>query len=193
MATAAKTIDKWKRKKWFKIFAPDLFEKREIGETPAEKPELVMGRVIKVNIRTLTGQIKKAHIEAFLKIDNVQGLNASTEVVGMRVKPDTMRRVVRRRNSKIDFVQDEMTKDGKKVRVKSTVVCMKKIERAKETLIRNRLKEELAKLCASKSRDELINEAIFGNALNALYISLKNIAGIKRVEIMEIRQLNARN
>lgn len=191
MAAAAKTVDKWKRKKWFKIYAPAVFEKKEIGETPAEKPEIVMGRVVKVNIRALTGQIKKAHIEAFLKVSDVQGLNASTVVVGMRVKPETMRRVVRRRNSKIDLVQDESTKDGRKVRVKATVVCMKKIERRKETLIRNRLKEEVAKLCASKTGDELISEAIFGNALNAFYISLKNIAGIKRVEIMGIRQLNA--
>ncbi|MDO8647460.1 MAG: hypothetical protein Q7R70_03520 [Candidatus Diapherotrites archaeon] len=190
MATTAKTVDKWKKKKWFKIFAPPLFDKREIGETPAEKPENVMGRTVKANVRALTGQIKKAHVDLIFKIMDVQGLNASTEISGMIVKPETLRRVVRRRNSKIDVVLDSRTKDNKKARIKATVVCLKKIERIKETAIRKKLLEELSKMAVSKNFEDLISDAIFGNSLNSLFASVKTIAGIKRIEIMAVRQLN---
>ena len=193
MAAAAKTIDKWKRKKWFKIFAPNSFDKIEIAETPAEKPEQVLGRTIKVNVRSLTGQIKKSHIELVFRVNDVQGLNASTEIAGMQVKPETLRRIVRRRNSKIDLVQDSQTKDKKKAHFKTTIVTLKKIERKKKTIIRHKIREEVEKLAMEKNFEELVQEIIFGNALTAIFNSVKNIAGIKRIEIMSARQLKERH
>ena len=190
MFTAAKTLDKWKRKKWFKIFSPTLFEKREIGETPAEKVEQVIGRVVKVNARVLSGQLKKSHIDLLFKVKEVQGLNAETETAGMAVKPETLRRIVRRRNSKIDIVQDVKTKDGKKARVKTTIVCLRKIERRKETIIRHEIRERVEKEALEKSFEEFVYDVTFGNFPNSLFDLVKKIAGIKRIEVMRARQLN---
>ena len=34
-----RVVDKWKKKKWFSILAPAMFDKRPLAETPGEKPK----------------------------------------------------------------------------------------------------------------------------------------------------------
>jgi len=49
----SKTTDKWKKKAWYTIIAPEEFERRELGETIAEKPETLIGRLITVQQENL--------------------------------------------------------------------------------------------------------------------------------------------
>ena len=44
-----KTVDKWKKKKWFKIIAPKQFNEVVLGETPAEKETQVINRVVEAS------------------------------------------------------------------------------------------------------------------------------------------------
>lgn len=51
---AAAAKDKWKMKEWYIVYAPDFFGSKEIGLTPADDPEKVIGRVIETTLKDLT-------------------------------------------------------------------------------------------------------------------------------------------
>jgi len=46
----SRTADKWKKKQWYNIIAPAEFDKVVIGETVAEKPKNIEGRIIKIDL-----------------------------------------------------------------------------------------------------------------------------------------------
>ncbi len=193
MAQKTKTVDKWKRKRWYKIYAPPEFDRKEIGETPAEKPELVAGRTIKANAREISGQPKKGHMDIWFKITEVQGLNAQTKTFGLEVKPATMKRIVRRRSSKIDCVKDVLTKNGVHTRVKMSIITQRKTNKIKESHIRIKALEETQKIAGGMEFSQLVIETAFGDITGQIQAAVKNIAGIKRVEVMKIEQLDKKN
>ena len=49
-----KTVDKWKKKKWYTITASKIFNKKPLGETPVEKPVNLASRTIKITKPLLT-------------------------------------------------------------------------------------------------------------------------------------------
>ena len=51
--------DTWKEKSWYNIKTPISFEDKEIGETPARDPDLLIGRGVEVTMRELTGDFSK--------------------------------------------------------------------------------------------------------------------------------------
>ena len=134
-----RTVDKWKRKKWFKIFAPKDFDKKEIGETPAEKEKHVLGRTILVNLGILTGERQKRHITLTFKINDLKGQQAFTEIVKHEISGSYLNRMVRRKMSKIEAVQTVTTKDGKKIKIKTIALSQKKLNRKQETVIRKEI------------------------------------------------------
>ncbi|MDO8627285.1 MAG: hypothetical protein Q7K42_02365, partial [Candidatus Diapherotrites archaeon] len=149
------TKDKWKKKLWYEIYAPAIFDKKRLNETVAEKPELLMGRNLVESLYNITGNPKKAHLSVILKIDNVQGLKAYTKLAGLEVKKDYLRRFVRRNQSKIDCIQDVITKDNVKTRLISTVVCQKKIPTQKEKDIRAKVISVLGEIASKLAYDQL--------------------------------------
>src|SRR3989338_5004185 len=104
--TRKKTADKWKKKAWYTIVAPEEFEGKEIGETISEKAEMLLGRVILVNGRDLANQPKKQHIKIKFKVKTTSGNKAHTEAVGHIIKDDFIRRLIRRRSSKVMSVRN---------------------------------------------------------------------------------------
>ncbi|HKZ47877.1 MAG TPA: 30S ribosomal protein S3ae, partial [Thermoplasmata archaeon] len=61
-ASARKVKDKWKAKAWYSILAPEMFNRQVVGETPAEDPGKVTGRVAEITVQDLTGDFAKMHI-----------------------------------------------------------------------------------------------------------------------------------
>ena len=137
MAQKAKkrTVDKWKRKVWYTIFAPKEFEKKELGDTVAIKPELLEGRRISVGLSQIARQAKKPHVSVKFRVNEVKGNKAYTEAIGHSVKDAYMRRFVRRRSSKIEVVQKVTTKDNVNAVVKTIVVTAKKVAKSRRTEI----------------------------------------------------------
>ena len=146
-----RTTDKWKKKKWFTIYAPKLFDQKEIGETVAEKPETLINRVINLSARELTGNPKKQHVTLYFKIFDVQGLKAYTKLVGHEVNTNFLKRSIRRRSSKMETNQVVNLKEGQKARVKTIAISFNKFARIKETAVRKIMIEKIA--YASKKRN----------------------------------------
>lgn len=187
VVTKRKTVDKWKKKKWYGVFAPEAFDRRELCETVAEKPELLLNRTVLVNAGDLTRQAKLNHIFLRFKIDNVQAQKAFTQIVGHEIKDSYLRRFIRRRSNKIQTVQDVETSDGKKVRIKAVAITMKQVSGPKEANIRRLMMEEVGRANKKKDFNQLSQELIFGNTASKIFKAISKVIAIKRVEITKSR------
>lgn len=178
-----RTIDKWKRKIWYDIIAPKEFDEKLLGTTVATKPEQIVGRTIKASVRDLTGQIKKQHVSVKFKVSDVKGNLAHTKVTGHEIREAYLKRLIRRRSSKMQIVVDLKTKDNGAVRVKVIAISGKKARRNQETAVRNKMKDVVIRIGKARDREQLISEFIFGNIESKIFSEIKKICSIKRVEI----------
>ncbi len=139
----ARTVDKWKKKQWFALVGPSDFDKKLLGETVAEKPKNVVGRIIKVDLGQLAGQRQKRHISVIFKVQSVEGNNANCVTIGHTTSQGFLNRLVRRRMSKIEIVQSVGTADDKRVKVKSVALSARKLSGKQETAIRKMMAEAI--------------------------------------------------
>jgi small subunit ribosomal protein S3Ae len=184
-AASKRTVDKWKRKKWFKIYSSKEFDKKEIGETPGDKEKSVLGRTIRANFGELTGERQKRHIAITFKVNEVKGQQAFTEIVKHEISPGYINRMVRRRISKVEAVQVITTKDNRRVKVKTIALSQKKLDKRQETAIRREIAESIEKSSKRREFAPFIQLVVFGVLASKLFKDLKKIAPLKRVEIVK--------
>ena len=187
-----RTVDKWKKKQWYNIIAPNDFDRKLLGETIAEKPKNLLGRIIRVDLGQLTGQRQKRHIRILFKVVKVEGNNASCDVIGHGISHGFMNRLVRRRMSKIELVQTVKTSDQKKFKIKTAALSVRKLNRKQETAIRKKMEEYLKKSAQKKPFSQFSQEVIFGVVSSKLFKQLTKIAPLKRVEITKSRLLEGK-
>jgi len=144
--TNKKKVSKIKTKKkiWFKILASKNFGNKEIGETYLVSPEKAVGRTISVNLRELSGSPRDQNVYITFKITNVEGTTLKTTVVGYRLTPGYVKRVVRKNANKVDDYLTLTTKNGDDLIIKSLLVTRNKTQRSTLTHLRAELKKLLA-------------------------------------------------
>ncbi len=180
---ATKKVDAFRAKNWYQILAPAEFNRANIGETLADDPAKIMGRIIEATLGDITGDWTKQNTKMIFRIDEIGGNNAYTSFMGHELTKDYMRSLVKRRTSKIDANLVVTTKDGFKVRVKPVVLTVKRartsqiesIRKIMVTVVNNRGKE--------MGFNEFINDIVTGKVASEIYKSTKNIYPLRRVEV----------
>jgi small subunit ribosomal protein S3Ae len=122
---AVTKTDGWKAKQWYNLVAPEMFGKANIGETVADVPEKLIGRVIEVTLGELTNDLSKQNIKLILKVDSVGGDSAYTKFTGHQLTQDYLRSLIKRSTSNIETNVSVLTKDGYTVRVKPSCYNIK--------------------------------------------------------------------
>ncbi len=151
---------KIKKKRWFPIFAPKFLGQREIGESYLSEPNVAMGRVVKINLRDLTRNMRDQNIYVSLKITEVNGNNLDTEIVGYAYMPFFVKKLIRVRTGKIDDSFVLKTKDNKIVRLKPLAITVFPVKKSVKTAIRKQLREMLEEEVAKLNFDSLINDLL---------------------------------
>ncbi len=182
-AAARKVKDRWRAKNWYRVLAPAMFESVQIGETPADDPEKLKGRIMDVTLQQLTGDFSKMHIKLIFKIDAIEGTDAYSNFVGHSLTSDYIRRLTRRKRSKTDGVFDVGTKDGFTVRVKPMAVTENRIQTSQQHAIRMIMNNVIQDYAKEKIISEFIREMITGELSTVIFKACKPIYPIKRVEI----------
>lgn len=181
---AAKKIkDKWKTKRWYTILTNDSFGKKEIGISPSSNPNDLIGRITEASLSDLTGDFKQSHIKLFFRIYKFEGEKAYTEFNGHEINPDYIRRLVRRRKTRIDSVVDVVTKDKVSLRLKPLIIVDRKIINNLETNIRNVVNEFMRSKSQEMTLDQFIVYMISQQVYSDLYDQIKVIYPAKRIEI----------
>jgi small subunit ribosomal protein S3Ae len=182
-AAARKVKDKWKAKNWYNLIAPTMFNKALIGETLADDPELLMGRVSEVTVQDITGDFSKMHIKLAFKVQDIRGSDAHTQFVGHDLTSDYVRRLTRRKKTRTDTTLDITTKDGTKLKVKPMAIADRRIQSSKQTAIREIMRRVVLNAAAEKTIGEFIKAIISGELSKNIAVSCKPIQPMQRVEI----------
>lgn len=188
--TARRVKDKWKTKRWYRIVSPDMFDGRVVGESPASDPELLLGRVCDVNLQDLVGDFSKIHIKVKLKVNGVRGGECISRFIGHDMTTDYIRRLTRRRRSKIDSVYDVSTKEGYKVRIKVLSITDKRINTSIKGSLRNRQEKIIKEESENSTLSHLVQKMLFGKLATNIKKGCKDVYPLKRVEIRKSEVLS---
>jgi small subunit ribosomal protein S3Ae len=182
--TAARKVkDKWRSKNWYQILAPTLFDNAPISETLSDVPENLIGRVTEVSLQDITNDFRKAHIKLYFKINKIQDGNAQTQFDGHTLTSDYLRRMIRRRKSRIDGVYDIDTKDNASIRVKPFAITDKRIQNSQKKVIRIAMKDTISNEGKTKTLNEFLRDILEGKIGSEIYKNCKKFYPVKRVEI----------
>lgn len=188
--TARKIKEKWKAKSWYNIIAPPAFNSMQIGETLASSPDSLINRVTEVSLQDLTNDFKKSHVNLYFKIDRVEGSNVYTHFVGHTLTSDYVRRLIRRRKTKIDGVFDVTTKDGAVLRVKPFAIADKRIQTSQERAVREVMKKTIIDEASKTTMYDFIKSIFDGRISEEIYKNSKSLYPIKRIEIYKTEVLS---
>ncbi len=157
--------DTWSKKTWFKVYAPSMFGKEDyVAETPALRSNYVIGRVVELPLTELTGSFKHHKYKVFLKINDVKDDKAYTTLYGIELLRDFVARVVRKRTSRVDLIEDMISKDGVKARYKLLLITKRRVKTSTKKDIRKAMKDLLKEIVESSNFEDIVkgflNESI---------------------------------
>lgn len=182
--TAVKKVkDKWKAKVWYNIRAPPMYNGAVIAETLADEGDKLMGRVAEATLQDLTGDFSKMHVKMLFKVQAVRGNECATKFAGHELTSDYIRRLTRRKHSKIDAVVDVVTKDGFRMRVKPMAVTDRRAQSSQEQEIRRLAIEKIQGAASEMDHAQFIKIVVSGDLGQTIYNEARKIYPLKRVEI----------
>ena len=183
----ARTVkDKWRSKHWFKVRAPGLFQHVELGETVATEPEQVIGRTLEATLPEISGGADsgKAHIKLRFRIERLGGDGvAETRFIGHDLTSDYVRRLARRKRSKIDLALTVTTKDGVQIVLKPVAVGEQRLQTRLRAELRHKMVEILTEEAQKRTSPEFVREMLQGELSKVLAHGLKTLYPLKKIEI----------
>jgi len=188
-AAARKVKDRWRAKNWYNILAPASFDNATIAETLADDPEKLNDRVTEITLQDLTNDFRKSHIKLYFKVHQIEDNNARTEYIGHTLTSDYLRRMVRRRRSKIDAVYDVKTRDGARIRIKPFATTDRRIQNSQKNIIRLTMQKTIAGKAKAMTLSEFVKYIIEGKLGSDIYKSCKTYYPVRRIEIYKTKVL----
>ena len=182
--TAARKVkDRWKAKNWYNILAPPAFDSVTVADTLTDNPEKLINRVTGVSLQDITNDFRKSHIVLYFKVHSIEENNALTHFDGHTLTSDYLRRMIRRRRSKIEGVYDVSTRDGAMIRVKPFATTDKRIHNSQKRVVRESMKKTLEDEAKKSTLSEFVKNVIDGKTGSEIYKNCKILYPVKRVEI----------
>jgi len=178
--------DKWRSKRWYPVRAPGLFQHVELGETVATEPEQVIGRTLEATLPELSGSgdAGKAHVKLRFRVERISGDGiAEARFVGHDLTSDYVRRLARRKRSKIDLSLTVTTKDGVQVVLKPVAVGEQRLQTRLRAELRHKMVQILTEEAQLRTSPEFVREMIQGDLSKVLAHGVKTLYPLKKIEI----------
>ncbi len=160
-----------------------MFGKTNIGETVAEVPEKLIGRVVEVTLGELTNDLSKQNTKLLLKIDRVGGDSAYTKFMGHQLTQDYLRSLVKRQTSAVETNVSVITKDGYTIRVKPSCFTIKRARANQVKAIRSIMNNVIEAKAKELDMPQFVQEVITGKLSASIYHDVKPIYPLRRVEV----------
>ncbi|MBT4935811.1 hypothetical protein HOL21_03725 [Candidatus Woesearchaeota archaeon] len=177
---------KTKRKTWYKILAPKLFSNREIGETYLASTDSAIGRVLKVNLREMTGNVKDQNAYMKFVITAFRNSVFETSTIGFGLSPAFIKRLVRKNTARVDDHFILTTKTGQKLIIKALMVSRNKVQHSVKTELRKQLHDLLEKEVAQGDIDTLIGNVVGYKLQSMLKKKLHKVSPMKEVTMRSV-------
>jgi len=182
-----KDTSKWKKKKWYKILAPEVFNSQILGETSTFEVDKVVGKAMNVNLMNLTGEVRNQNVNIKLKVREVKENQGHTEVVGYTLSPAFIKRVVRRRHTRVDATYTIKTKDNKSMIVKPLIITKNRANRSEVTILRTTTLETLTEIAGNTNYTDFIKGIVQYRTQLDMRKKLSKIYPLKTFEIKKMR------
>ncbi|HLN51218.1 MAG: 30S ribosomal protein S3ae [Thermoplasmata archaeon] len=183
----ARTVkDKWRSKRWYKVRAPGLFQHVDLGETVASEPEQLTGRTLETTLPELSSAADsgKAHVKLRFRIERISGDGvAEARFIGHDLTSDYVRRLARRKRSKIDLALTVTTKDGVQIILKPVAVGEQRLQTRLRAELRHRIIKILTEEAQLKPAAEFVHEMLQGELSKLLAHGVKSLYPLKKIEI----------
>ncbi|HTX43990.1 MAG TPA: 30S ribosomal protein S3ae [Methanocella sp.] len=180
---AAKKVDAFRAKNWYQVLAPAEFNRANIGETLADEPEKMIGRIMESTLGDITGDWAKQNTKMLFRIEEIGGNSAYTSFIGHEMTKDYMRSLVKRRTTKIDANLVVTTKDGYKLRLKPLVFTVKRARTSQIESIRKIMVDVVVNRSKELTFNELVADVVNGKVSAEIYKATKNIYPLRRAEV----------
>ncbi len=178
-----KGAKKQRKKKWFSLVADGIFENAPLGESLVYTADDLKGRVIGVNLMTLTNDMKQQNITVKFMVHEIKGDIAYASLASYEMLASSIKRMVRKDVERVDSSFVVETKDNIKLRVKPLLVARTSTSVNTAKLLRRMSMEFLVSQINNMSYDDFAS-GVLGKELPAqMRTYLKKVYPLKVCEI----------
>jgi len=174
-------------KRWYTIMAPEMFDRAELGETPADEPEQVYDRTIQTTLGELQNDPSENNTKLTFQITDVGSDTAYTEFVQHELTRDYLRSLTRRGTSKVDAFITVLTTDDYRVQVQPVAYTTKSADHSQEHAIRKTMIDLVEEAAEERTFEGLVDSIVEGRLSSAIYGEAKTIYPLRRVEVQKTR------
>jgi small subunit ribosomal protein S3Ae len=183
-----RSVSKQKQeKRWYTIMAPEIFDRAELGETPAEDPEQVYDRTIETTLGDLQGDQSENNTKLTFQVTDVGSDAAYTEFIQHELTRDYLRSLTRRGTSKVDAFVTVLTTDDYRLQVQPVAYTTKSADRSQEQAIRQIMVDLVEEAAEERTFEGLLESIVEGRLSSAIYNDAKTVYPLRRVEVQKTR------
>lgn len=188
---ARKQTVKLVKKKWYDIVTTGHFDTVKVGETYLDDANKLVGKPVAVNLMNLTGNYKQNQITLDYSVTSVEGDKGIAQFRAYRLSPSFIKRIVRRRSTRIDNSFIVKSADGDLLRIKPMIIARNQIS----TQLKNELRKA-ATISLIKKVNAMRTEEALANLLNLqiqrdLKKELSTFCPIKLVEVRVLEKASS--
>lgn len=186
-------IKKVRKKKWVQIIAPKMFNEVMIGEIPTLDVNSLPGKLVSVNMMSLTRDPKQQGVNIKFMLDSLmEGDKISTIMTGYEIIPAAVKRMVRRRKSRIDDSFALKTSDGVKVRIKPFILTRTKTNKSTNNALIKATREHFIRAVTKSRYEQFLKDFVAKKIQRGLYEKLNKFHPIIicEVRIMKVENRN---
>ena len=192
-AAKKKQVVKTVKKKWYGIYSTGHFDNVKIGETLLDDPQKIVGKPVKVNLMSLTNNIRQQQVLLHYSVDKLEGDKGLASWKGLELNSGFLKRIVRRRTTRIDDSLVLKTSDDKLVRVKPMIITRHNISTTLKSEIRKAAIKFLVERIGGMDYNSILSNTINLSIQKDLRNSLTKFCPIKTVEIRVVEALKEGN
>lgn len=185
--------DKWRRKDWYDIYLPRYFGETKVGETPAEGPEKIVGRVYATTLSSITGDFSQEYLKLYFQVTEVEENTAHTVFKGHEYLRDFLRSLVRRRSTKVDGFFRVTTPDGYKLKIVVAALTNTRIKTSQEKAIRDIMRDIVLEKASTLDYGQIVHEMVLGKLASDVYNEACKVTSLRHVGVRKSELIEAPN
>jgi len=185
-----KTIDSWKMKEWYDVYAPKTFKEEFIAQIPSGNPDNLIGRVMDISLYDFTKSYNDASIMLRFKITKVIGKRCNTIFWGHELTRDYIRSLIHRGATRIDGIFNFTTADGVTYRVSTFVVTRRRAKKSQQKSIRKIIFDVLTEFAKNMTHEKFIQGIIDGRFATNITKIAKTIYPLRECRVRKVKVIN---
>ena len=185
--------DKWRRKDWYDIYLPRYFGETKVGETPAEEPEKIVGRVYETTLAQITGDFSQEYLKLYFQVTGIDENTAHTVFKGHEYLRDYLRSLVRRRSTKVDGFFRITTQDGYRLKIVIAAMTNSRIKTSQEQAIRDIMQKVVDEKAQTLDYGQIVHEMVLGKLASDIYNEARKVTSLRHVGVRKSELLQMPN